>query len=71
MRLHFHHKPVSHEVAVERAHSADLARRLAEAHETIGKQARAIDALKGERRMLSGQVANLRAQLAATVEAKR
>lgn len=71
MRLHRHEKPVPHEVAVERAHSADLARQLAEAHLRNARLVIEVDALKGERRELVGQVANLRAQLAATVEVKR
>lgn len=69
MRLHRHEKPVTHEVAVERA--ADLARQLAEAHLRNARLVMEVDALKGERRELVGQVANLRAQLAATVEVKR
>lgn len=40
-----------HALSMERAHSADLAGQLAEAHETIRKQAAALDDLKYELRL--------------------
>lgn len=53
-----------HALRVANDHSASLARQLAEAHETIRRQARALDVVKYDRRDLAARLANARAQLA-------